>query len=174
MSNDLEVNFCRRCGKPLVHKGVGLWECANKHSTFNNPSPTVGIFFLTADKKVVLSRRGINPGKGMLDCFGGFVESGESIESAAHREITEETGLVKDQYGPLHYFYSSPATYHFQDEDRPIITSLFWAALDTDAHLAPNDDVAEIVTLPLGDVNPNELFNDDIKTGFIEFLKENL
>ena len=170
MDTSLEMNFCRRCGKPLSSIGTGAWECPDKHNTYNNPAPTVGIFFLTPDNQAVLSRRGINPGKGMLDCLGGFVETGETIEEAAHREITEETGLTKNMYGTLQYLCTAPATYDFQGEKRPILSTFLWATLPSNSQLAASDDVAEIVTLPLGDVAIDEFFNEDIKYGFRKLL----
>jgi hypothetical protein len=44
--------------------------------------------------------------------------------------------------------------------------------LHTDAQPKPGDDVAEIVTLPLNGINPDIVFNDDIRKGFKKFLEE--
>ena len=45
------------------------------------------------DDKVLLVRRARLPGKGVYSLPGGRVEFGESLHTALHREIDEETGL---------------------------------------------------------------------------------
>ena len=50
---------------------------------------------------VLLLRRGSEPRKGKVDLPGGFIEAGEEIESAARRELREETGLEATRVEPL-------------------------------------------------------------------------
>jgi ADP-ribose pyrophosphatase YjhB (NUDIX family) len=57
---------------------------------------------------VLLTRRTINPGRGLWTFPGGFVDFGESVTDAALRETFEETGLKVDLTG-LHAVYSYPA-----------------------------------------------------------------
>jgi 8-oxo-dGTP diphosphatase len=45
------------------------------------------------DHKVLLVRRARSPGKGLYSLPGGRVEFGESLHTALHREVDEETGL---------------------------------------------------------------------------------
>jgi ADP-ribose pyrophosphatase YjhB (NUDIX family) len=45
------------------------------------------------DDKVLLVRRARSPGKGFYSLPGGWVEFGESLHTALHREVDEETGL---------------------------------------------------------------------------------
>ena len=45
------------------------------------------------DGKVLLVRRARSPGKGLYSLPGGRVEFGESLHTALHREVDEETGL---------------------------------------------------------------------------------
>ncbi len=51
------------------------------------------------DGKVLLVRRARSPGKGFYSLPGGRVEFGESLHTALHREIDEETGLKIDIIG---------------------------------------------------------------------------
>ena len=45
------------------------------------------------DGKILLVRRARSPGKGFYSFPGGRVEFGESLHTALHREVDEETGL---------------------------------------------------------------------------------
>ena len=45
------------------------------------------------DGKLLLVRRARSPGKGFYSLPGGRVEFGESLHTALHREVDEETGL---------------------------------------------------------------------------------
>ena len=46
------------------------------------------------DDKVLLVRRANSPGKGLYSLPGGRVEFGESLMTALHREVEEETALT--------------------------------------------------------------------------------
>jgi len=45
------------------------------------------------DGKILLVRRARSPGRGFYSLPGGRVEFGESLHTALHREVREETGL---------------------------------------------------------------------------------
>jgi 8-oxo-dGTP diphosphatase len=45
------------------------------------------------DDRILLVRRARSPGKGLYSFPGGRVEFGESLHTALHREVDEETGL---------------------------------------------------------------------------------
>lgn len=54
----------------------------------------VGAVIKDGAGRLLLVRRGHEPGKGLWSVPGGRVESGESDEAALVREVREETGLV--------------------------------------------------------------------------------
>lgn len=56
---------------------------------------------MVKDGAVLLLRRGHPPRRGWLDLPGGFMEAGEDIESAARRELHEETGLAVGRVRPM-------------------------------------------------------------------------
>lgn len=168
----MEMNFCRRCGTPLTHLQQHVYECENKHILFANASPTVGIFFVTEDNQVLLSVRGIEPRKGMLDSFGGFVDGAEPLEAAVARELEEELGLKPGDYTAPEYLTSGVGNYPYKNEVLPILSSFFWSRLLTN-DLQPQDDVAEVATYPLAKVPLEKLHDKDIVHG-IKMLQQKL
>ncbi|HEY7043735.1 MAG TPA: NUDIX domain-containing protein [Nocardioidaceae bacterium] len=56
--------------------------------------PCVGVVVLDEAGRLLVVRRGHEPGRGRWSIPGGRVEPGESLEAAAAREVLEETGLT--------------------------------------------------------------------------------
>jgi 8-oxo-dGTP diphosphatase len=56
--------------------------------------PCVGAVVHDARGRLLLIRRGHEPGKGRWSLPGGRVEAGETATQAVEREVREETGLV--------------------------------------------------------------------------------
>lgn len=166
------MNFCRRCGLQLTHVEKHIYTCGQRHTIFANSSPTVGIFFVTDDNHILLSVRGIEPRKGMLDAFGGFVDGAESLEHTIERELEEELGLKKDDYTPPKYLTSATGVYPYSGEDLPVLSSLYWSRLLVDTPM-PRDDVADIATYHLAEVPLEKLHDQDIVTG-IKALQRHL
>ena len=87
--------------------------------TFSNPVPTVDII-IELEGQIVLIER-MNPPYGWA-IPGGFVDYGESLESAACREASEETGLTVKLLRQFHT-YSDPA----RDARQHTISTVFIA-----------------------------------------------
>lgn len=88
-------SYCPTCGGPLGtfdDHGVQRRRCPQGHVAYENSKPCVGAIIRRGDK-VLLSRRARDPGAGLWDLPGGFLESGEHPEAGILREIREETGL---------------------------------------------------------------------------------
>ena len=64
--------------------------CKGKIQVYKNPVPTVDIIIEIGDEIVLIERKNLPFGWALP---GGFVDYGESFESAALREAEEETGL---------------------------------------------------------------------------------
>jgi 8-oxo-dGTP diphosphatase len=59
-----------------------------------HPIPCVGAIIRDTGGRLLLIKRGHEPGKGLWSLPGGKVEPGESDDQAVVREVREETGLT--------------------------------------------------------------------------------
>ncbi|NJC25798.1 NUDIX hydrolase [Neolewinella antarctica] len=81
--------------------------------TYKYPRPSVTVDIVVfgydggAQLKLLLIKRGSEPYKGSWALPGGFVDMDETLETAALRELEEETG-VKDLYVEQLYTYGAP------------------------------------------------------------------
>jgi len=105
------LNYCTRCGAPLT---FGPYDGENRHRlgcdscgfiAYVNPRLVVTTIPILDDGRVVLIRRGIEPGYGSWAQPGGFLEVDETVSEAGIRETLEETGLVV-QLGEIVGLYS--------------------------------------------------------------------
>jgi ADP-ribose pyrophosphatase YjhB (NUDIX family) len=94
------LNYCSACGGQLQFGPVDGEDrhrlvCAGcGHIAYVNPRLVVTTIPVTDDGRVVLLRRGIEPGYGDWAQPGGFLEVDETVSEAAVRETLEETGFV--------------------------------------------------------------------------------
>jgi len=97
--------FCPNCGAP-TQPVAGGWkrDCpACKAEHFPRTDPVV--IMLATDGERCLLGRSPRFAPTMWSCLAGFVEPGESIEDAVHRETREEAGIT---CGRVRYFASQP------------------------------------------------------------------
>lgn len=90
----LMARHCGVCGGVTVVRTAGhartCPECTREW--FPRTDPAVIVAVLDADDRLLLGRQAVWP-EGRMSVFAGFVETGESLEQAVHREISEEVGL---------------------------------------------------------------------------------
>ncbi|MGI8572649.1 MAG: NUDIX domain-containing protein [Solirubrobacteraceae bacterium] len=101
-----EARFCPRCGQPAevnFPRRIVCSQCG--YCAYYNPKPVAGAIPFDEVGNVILLRRGFDPGRGLWTFPGGFVDLGESVEDAAHRETQEELGM-SIRLGPLVGVYS--------------------------------------------------------------------
>jgi ADP-ribose pyrophosphatase YjhB (NUDIX family) len=108
------IRFCPLCGGRLVRRPVppDLREqavCSVCAFVFYLNPKVVGATIPEEDGRVLLTRRSIDPGRGLWTFPGGFVDFGESASDAAIRETWEETGLLVELMGLLDVFTYSGA-----------------------------------------------------------------
>ena len=118
--------------------------------------------------QVLLAQRAKPPLKGIWSLPGGHVEFGERLEEAAHRELSEETGVAaeiadmvdlveiirNDEYGQLdrHFVVAVFAARWVSGEPRAgdDAMAVRWATLDDLDHIALTDGTREVIARSRG------------------------
>lgn len=99
--------LCARCGSTMVAEEAGYQlRCSNAACSvveFPRVDPAI-IVLVTSGDCCLLGRQAQWP-KGRYSSIAGFVEPGESLETAVSREVWEETGIT---IRALHYHSSQP------------------------------------------------------------------
>lgn len=116
--------FCPRCGSPPTStNGANPFCCGSCDFThYFSPITAVGSIIADPQSRVLLIVRGRDPGKGQFGLPGGFVDPGETLESACRREMREETNLTATS---MQYLTSFPNTYDFRGVISPVTDAFF-------------------------------------------------
>lgn len=105
------MKFCPQCATPLVtrflhgHDRPACPACGFVY--YAGPKLAVGVV-IAQNGRLLLNRRAIDPGRGLWSITTGYVDQGETTESAAIREVKEETGYDVRLLG-LVGVYTSPS-----------------------------------------------------------------
>ncbi len=100
---DRTHQFCGRCGAPMEHHPQERSKVCPCCDLTNYPRLAPAIMVrIVRDGRILLARAPRFP-KNMYSVLAGFVDAGETLEQALHREVAEEVGLTVKN---LHYFAS--------------------------------------------------------------------
>ncbi|MDP6969217.1 MAG: NAD(+) diphosphatase [Gammaproteobacteria bacterium] len=86
--------YCGRCGQAakLHNADYGMHCHACQHTQYPRLSPSI-IVVVTGPEGILLAHNRRFP-SGRFSALAGFVEAGESVEAAVHREVREEVGIA--------------------------------------------------------------------------------
>ena len=109
---NLEVRYCTRCGGPVEMPllfGRPRPQCpACGLVQFREPKTATGVL-ISEGGRLLLAKRGMDPGRGLWYVPSGYVDWDERVDEAAVREMREETGLEVEVTGLFGVFpFGSP------------------------------------------------------------------
>ncbi|MGL5683737.1 MAG: NUDIX domain-containing protein [Marinifilaceae bacterium] len=161
--------YCPKCGSEHFYinneKSKKCGDCGFIY--YFNPSAAVVALIRNKAGELLVARRANNPGKGMLDMPGGFVDMDESGEEAVTREVKEETGLtVKDP----RFLFSIPNIYPYSGFVVHTVDMFYECHVDCFDDVKAQDDVDMLVALKPEDINCNDFAFISIKEGLERYL----
>ena len=90
---DRNTRFCSRCGAPVRQLRTERAKSCGTCNLITYPRISPAIIVLVRNGDRILLARSPRFPPGQFSIIAGFVESGENIEHAVHREVWEETGV---------------------------------------------------------------------------------
>ena len=148
--NTPERKYCPYCSNPLEIRpeGESLRDYCGVCEKFfyDNPLPVASVI-VSKDRDVLLVKRKYDPERGKWCLPSGFAETGESIEAAALRELTEETGI----HGMITGLVDVASGYSKTYGDLIFIT---FEAEQVGGSIVAGDDASEVRFFPFHEMPP--------------------
>ena len=173
MSHPLDIfRHCPCCGK----EGFAVNDEKSKRCSgcgfvlyFNAIAAVVAVI-VNEKGELLVARRGKEPAKGTLDLPGGFADSMETAEEAVAREVAEECGL---RVAETKYLFSLPNRYIYSGFEEHTLDLFFLCTTDSTVLPIANDDVSELLWMPVEKVEPQLFGLESIRRG-VSILKERI
>lgn len=143
------LRFCPLCGSALAHRAVppdGREHpaCGACDFVYYLPPKVVACTIPIREGRVLLTRRAIEPARGLWTFPGGYVDWGEDVAAAARRETLEEVCLPV-RLEALLGLYSYPGA--------PVVVAVYLAAVPPDVEPVPSpSEVIEAAYFAPGDI----------------------
>ena len=129
--------YCPRCAGALERHGADRVSCpACGFEQYGNSVPGAQALVRDDRGRLLLGRRANDPGRGLWDLPGGFLEEGEHPLDGLRREVLEETGL---EFEPGRFLGVWMGDYDGRATLNPI-----WTGRIEGGDLNAADDVAEL------------------------------
>lgn len=137
--------FCPYCGEKLGSKiehnkkRIACLGCGFIY--YSNAKPTVAAIILNKKGEVLLAKRSKEPGKGLWNLPGGFLEENELPEEGLKREIKEETNLDIKSFKLLGIYLGE---YENKVEGRITTFNAVYLVEKNEGEMRPDDDASEL------------------------------
>lgn len=163
------LRFCPRCGSDNFPEiSPHFFRCAGgcDFHFHINASTAVGGIIPDDAGRVLLIRRGRNPGKGKWSVPGGFVDARESAETALAREVSEEVHL---EMTGAEYLCSYPNPYDYRGVVFPVLDLVFVCRVRSLDALKTSEEAPDCAFLAPADIDPAEIAFPSIRYALEQF-----
>ena len=162
------ITRCPRCASELISwPSPKNFECGScGFVLFLNIAAAVAVI-MECQGKILFGVRKNEPGRGMLDLPGGFVDSGETVEEAARREIREELGISIPE---MHYLFSFPNKYPFRGMVYDTLDLFFLVHWDRPPEVRAADDVEDVIWVERDVVDYERIAFDSVRQAMRRYL----
>jgi ADP-ribose pyrophosphatase YjhB (NUDIX family) len=157
------LKFCPFCGQESFKptKDGNCLQCSVcKKSFYINAASAVACVIENNEGEILFTRRAFEPAKGMLDLPGGFVDIGETAESAVKREVYEELNAeVTDAL----YICSSPNQYLYGGIVYFTLDLAFKCVVKDFSTIRAADDIDDYMFLHKNQIDMNKIAFQSIR-----------
>ncbi len=162
--------YCPRCGLAALdtvdNKLYGCTSCG--YAYFHNTAAAVAAVIYRGED-IALITRANEPGQGLLDLPGGFVEGDESLEAAVVREVFEEIGLA---LRAPRYLFSMPNRYEYHTIRYRTVDVFFAFDVDDVAPFVANEEAAALHWMRLGDIDLRRVAFESVRAAIRRLLQK--
>jgi ADP-ribose pyrophosphatase YjhB (NUDIX family) len=132
-----------------------------------NAAVSVAALILQDDGRGLFIRRGKEPARGKLALIGGFVDPGETLQSALRREVREEVNL---ELSSMTYLAAFPNEYLYRDVAYPVVDVFFVCRAMRPEDAAALDAVESLEWRDVAAVDLNEIAFASMREALCLFL----
>ncbi len=156
------LKYCPKCGSErFIYDGTKSFKCEHcKFHFFINSACAVAAIIRNKKGEVLLTRRAVEPCKGMLDLPGGFVDPMESAEASVIREIKEELNL---DVISVQYIASFPNEYVFSGYSVFTTDLGFVCEVASFDNMHAKDDISGYAFIPMNEINFDAISSASIR-----------
>ncbi len=161
-------HYCPRCGAATVraHRRNAI-TCENCGFVYFHNCAAAVAGIIETPGGIVLIRRGKEPNAGLYDLPGGFVDYGESLETALLREIREEVGT---EARIVSYFASYPNRYAYHGVVYLTTDAVFiCTAAGIGETFEPNDEVGQCEIVRPAKIDLGLIAFDSIRSALADY-----
>ena len=168
--NKTTIKFCPGCGnKTVVWKAINNIACSSCEFTmYLNTAAAVAVI-IECKGKILLAKRAFDPGKGMYDLPGGFIDPGETFEAGVTRELKEELGI---DIGRFEYLFSFPNTYPYKNLTYYTCDLFVRVSYETEPNIKPADDVVSVAWYNANEIDLDKIAFDSIRRGIKKYIED--
>ncbi|MFD2229595.1 NUDIX hydrolase [Alkalimarinus sediminis] len=142
---------CPKCGlDSFEFDGHKVFLCSQCHyEFFFNAATAVGALIVKR-RRLLAAVRAHNPGQGLLDLPGGFVDPDETLEEALSRELQEELSITPSL---MQYYSSGSNRYLYQHIEYSTCDAFFICEIEDYDNMQANDDISEYRWIPIDEID---------------------
>ncbi len=163
--------FCPKCGAKAfeINNEVSKKCSACGFVYYSNPRGATVAIIRNEKGEILVTKRAKNPGIGMLDMPGGFIDERESAEQAVAREVREETGL---EVKAIKYLLSRPNVYLYSEVLYRTIDLFFECQVQTFELVRQESEIAELIWMKPEDLDIDKFAFESIKSGLMDYFNK--
>ncbi|MEM9216468.1 MAG: NUDIX domain-containing protein [Cyanobacteria bacterium P01_F01_bin.150] len=145
------IQYCPACGqKSFNANSAKSFLCSQCDFLLYLNAAAAVAAIIESEGDILLAVRGENPGLGLLDLPGGFVDHQETVEDALIRELQEELGLDVGSRESLYpkYLGSFPNSYNYRGLTYETVDMFYHIVFDQKPDVKADDDVSALIWVP--------------------------